>query len=97
MDYWKYLQESVDSIAAHLREPLTLSSIARKAHCSVYHFSRLFREHTGFSVLEYTRRRRLVHAIHDLHGTKTVTQIAVDYQYTTGSGFYRAFYRVYGM
>ena len=45
---------------------MTIEAIAAKAGFSTDYFNRIFRAHTGFSVMEYVRFRRLAHGAH--HG-----------------------------
>jgi AraC family transcriptional regulator len=47
---------------ARLAEPLRLEEVARQAHCSKFHFVRLYRKRTGRTPMEELRIMRLEHA-----------------------------------
>jgi transcriptional regulator GlxA family with amidase domain len=51
-----------DAIAEHVSKSWTLSALARVAGASERHLSRLFHEHVGMSIPEYTNRLRIAHA-----------------------------------
>lgn len=97
MDRWKYLQDTVRWIEGRIGEDdLSLKAVADHARCSQYHFSRVFREHCGLSVVAYVRKRALVHAAAALQGGESVISVATRYGYTSQSAFARAFRRAFG-
>src|SRR5262249_41734116 len=51
-----------DAIVGELTRPWTLSSLAKFAGASKRHLSRLFQEHVGMSIANYTNRLRLAAA-----------------------------------
>ena len=59
-----------DAIAADLTSPWSLRALARIAGASARHLSRLFREHVGMSIPEYTNRLRVAHAQELLRETR---------------------------
>ena len=87
----------VDWIEERLDNELTLDEVTAKAGCSRYHFERIFREHSGLSVVAYIRRRAHLHAARCLAGGATVTEAALRYGYQSASAFTRAFGRTFGM
>jgi AraC-like DNA-binding protein/GNAT superfamily N-acetyltransferase len=98
MNRWKYLGETVRWIEGHLgKDNLTLKAVAGHARCSPYHFSRVFRDHCGLSVVAYVRKRSLVHAAGALHGCGNVIDIALRFGYRSQSAFARAFHRAFGV
>ena len=96
MDHWKHLIDTVRRLETDLRSALTLESVAKSAGCSKYYFSRLFKQHTGMPLMEYVRRRRLIHAAHELCSETTVLEIGSSYGYQTSGGFARAFKSEFG-
>ena len=97
MDRWKYLQDTVRWIEGRIgKENLSLKAVAGHARCSQYHFSRVFREHCGLSVVAYVRKRALVHAAAALRGGVSVMNVATRYGYTSQSAFARAFRKAFG-
>ncbi|MFD5317048.1 helix-turn-helix domain-containing protein [Streptomyces sp. NPDC127098] len=64
-------------IEAHLADPLTVPGIARAAGVSHNHLTRLFRAHTGTTVIAYIRQRRIARARHLLReSTLSISAIA---------------------
>ncbi|WP_188193960.1 helix-turn-helix transcriptional regulator [Nonomuraea sp. SYSU D8015] len=55
---------AIEQIEADLAAPLTVPGIARAAGVSHNHLTRLFRAHTGHTVVAYIRRRRMTRALH---------------------------------
>ena len=53
------LKSAIDYIGNNLQKDLTLPEIAGAAHMSPYHFSRLFKESTGFTPHQYVIERRV--------------------------------------
>ncbi len=83
---------SLDAIEDSLRRPIALHALARRAGFSLWHFHRIFAEHTGDSLGSYLRKRRLTAAAGDLARTRrTVLAIALDYQFESHEAFTRAF------
>jgi transcriptional regulator GlxA family with amidase domain len=59
-----------DAIAADLTKPWSLRALARIAGASDRHLSRLFHEHVGMSIPEYSNHLRVAHAQHLLRETR---------------------------
>jgi AraC family transcriptional regulator len=86
-----YLEETWD------REP-DLEKAASLAHCSLFHFLRMFEVVSGTTAAEHSRRRRLSRAAIDLAaGKDKVIDIALRYGYETPEAFARAFKRLFEM
>lgn len=49
-------------IMEHYSEPLQMAAVARIAGIGSRHLTRIFRAHTGYSVIEYVMRLRIAHA-----------------------------------
>jgi len=79
------------------REP-DLDRAARLAHCSPFHFLRMFEVVSGLTPGEYSRRRRLSRAAVDLASSDDrVIDIALRYGYETPEAFAKAFKRLFGL
>ena len=49
------LQRAIDFIEEHLTEPIDYGDVAGQIYCSTYHFQRMFRGVTGYTLGEYIR------------------------------------------
>ena len=59
MDWLASLNSALHYIEENLADDIDLKEAARRAHCSEYHFSRMFSFLAGITLSEYIRRRRL--------------------------------------
>ncbi len=76
----------------------TLEDIAKNAGFSTDYFNRIFRNHTGFNVMEYVKFRKLNRAARILRTSpdRDILSIALDCGYESHEGFTRAFKEQYG-
>jgi AraC family transcriptional regulator len=92
------LNESLEYVEAHLREPIDVAELARIALTSEYHLRRMFSALAGMPLSEYVRRRRLtVAGAEVVAGQRTLLEIAVRYGYGSGEAFARAFRAMHGV
>jgi AraC-like DNA-binding protein/GNAT superfamily N-acetyltransferase len=96
MNYWAAVRKTLLYIEENLKAEISLTELAQIAGYSEYHFSRLFKDETGFSVMEYVRRRRLVHALAAMDAGSDMINAAMDYGFDTQGGFIKAFQKIYG-
>ena len=97
MEHEALIQRLMDYIENNLKAEITLEELAGEAGYSCSHFSRIFREHTGLTVLQYLNRRRLLHAAYEIYRGVPVIETALAYGYATKAGFYKAFIREFGV
>lgn len=98
MNHYLHLQEAIEWIEKHLQEELSMAEIASKSCFSTFHFQRLFQAISGFTVLEYIRRRRLSEAAKKLKDTELrILEVAILFQYGSQEAFTRAFTGYFGM
>jgi len=84
-------------IDRHIKDPLTLQSIAIAQALGVATVQRLFKEAYDITVMEYVRRRRLELAKEAMdHQGLTISQAAYQAGYNSPANFATAFRRVYG-
>ena len=76
----------------------TIEEVAKNAGFSIDYFNRIFRNHTGFNVMEYSRFRRLNKAARMLRQSleTDILSIALECGYDSHEGFIRAFKEQYG-
>ncbi|BDI30588.1 hypothetical protein CCAX7_26390 [Capsulimonas corticalis] len=90
------LHPSVDKAVRLIRSneaPESLEDLAREAHLSLSRLSRLFREQTGLSLIEFRNRQRLERfaRIYGKGGGHSILEAALD----AGFGSYPQFHRVF--
>jgi AraC-like DNA-binding protein len=84
-------------IAQNKTESLSLSTVARAAGASVFHFCKVFRQSTGLKFTDYVARLRLEDArAHLLNPNMRVSEIAYDVGFQSLTQFNRTFRRVFG-
>jgi len=91
------LQDVMDFMEDNLKTEIGISELARRAGYSEYHFCQLFQMATGLSVKRYLVCRRLKHGVYEISKGAKKQEVAFSYGFDTYAGFYKAFYREYGM
>ncbi|WP_020619448.1 AraC family transcriptional regulator [Paenibacillus daejeonensis] len=97
MNPMKAMNEAIAYIEQNLREEPDLDEAARRAHCSIYHFKRMFSFLAGIPLSDYIRRRRLSLAALELREGAKVIDVALAYGYSSPDAFARAFQNLHGM
>ncbi|GAA3400290.1 AraC family transcriptional regulator [Paenibacillus hodogayensis] len=96
--YESLIQRVVDEIEVRLGEELKFSELAKLSNFSDFHFHRVFQSIVGLPVMEYVRKRRLVHAASRVAYTnERLLDIALNCGFGTPETFIRAFRKMYGM
>ena len=96
MDYEATIQSVLDEIDSRIAENIRIDELARAANYSIYHFCRIFMALTGTPVMNYVIRRKLEYAQHDLSQGKKIIDVAMDYGFSTHTGFAKAFKKCFG-
>jgi YesN/AraC family two-component response regulator len=92
-----YLQKTIDYVASHYSEPISLSEIASYLSLNPEYFCRMFKKNMGFTFLEYLSQIRLTHIYDDLRNTSdSITQIQERHGFTNYKVFNRMFKESYG-
>ena len=92
LEQHELFRRAADYIAAHFREPITLSDVAREFYLSPTYFSNAFTKQNGCSFVTYLTRLRVFHAQKLLVTTdRSIIEIASDAGFNTFSSFSRAF------
>ncbi len=90
------IQQSLDYIEDNLQTEITAAELAEMAGFSLFHYYRLFQQATGFPVMQYILRRRLLHGVYAMKQGHTKIDAALLYGFDTYAGFYKAFCREFG-
>lgn len=86
--YEDSVQDAKKYIIEHLNEKLTVQNIANVLHMSQSHFSRIFKQQTGFSPYDFVLISRLNRAKDYLQKTDmSISQIAFDIGFNSESNF----------
>ena len=91
------IQMASDYILQHYKEAITLEDLADHIYLSRTYISRSFPRYFGVSFLEYITQVRLAHAILDMHGDATLTEIAYNNGFSNENVMIRAFRKYFGM
>ena len=85
-------------IEEHLAEDITVADLANVACLSIFHFARAFAATMGVPPHRYVSQRRLESAkVMIATGRASLSEIALDCQFSSESSFTRAFRRAIGM
>lgn len=98
MNFLQQMNNSLDYIEQHMDQKIDIEKIAQIAYTSKFHYQRMFNLLTGYTVLEYIRKRRLTLAAQELSTNDIkVIDIALKYGYETPESFSRAFTKLHGI
>ena len=98
MENKNLITKAIQFIQKNPKENLSLQSIADNAGFSLTYFDAMFRQHTGYSPVEYARIYKLTRSALELRGTeKTILDIALDFGYASPESFTRAFKNFYSI
>ena len=98
MENKKLIDKAIGFIQKNPKDNLSLQSIAENAGFSLAYFDAIFRQHTGYSPVEYSRIYKLTRSALELRRTqRTVLEIALDFGYASPESFARAFKSFYSM
>lgn len=98
MDTLKNMNDAMKYIEENLTNEIDFKVVARLAHCSEYHFKRMFSFLAGITLSEYIRRRRLSLAAFELiNSSIKIIDVAIKYGYNSPDSFTRAFQNLHGV
>jgi AraC-like DNA-binding protein len=93
-----HLRRAKDLVDRSYAQPLDVEALARRAHCSPWHFSRRFKEAFGETPHQYVLSRRVERAQELLRNTGlSVTEVCLEVGFQSLGSFSAAFHRVAGM
>lgn len=92
------INKAIKFIQKNPKANLSLQSIADNAGFSLTYFDAIFRQHTGYSPVEYSRVYKLTRSALELRKSeKSVLDIALDFGYASPESYTRAFKGLYSM
>jgi len=92
IDIFKQL---IQFIEENIHEVITLEMLEKKSELSRFQLTRLFIKLSGYSPIDYTRRRKLSKSIPELYNRRKIIDIAIDYGFEYEQSYIRAFRSVY--
>lgn len=75
----------------HYTDAFSLDALSQNHHIDKYYLSHLFKEHTGFTLLEYVQSKRMMLAKDLLSGDQNITEISQACGYEDYTNFYKTF------
>jgi AraC family transcriptional regulator len=94
----RQLRKVEDHVREHLAEEVPVERLAELVELSPFHFSRVFKESTGMSPLQFVVRERITRAQQLIRETsRSLIEIALDVGYTSPSHFAQVFRRLVGV
>jgi AraC family transcriptional regulator len=92
------LRKIEDYVRAHLAERISIETLAELAELSPFHFSRVFKQTTGMTPLQFVIRERMLQAQQLIRETsRSLIEIALEVGYTSPSHFAQVFRRRVGV
>jgi AraC family transcriptional regulator len=92
------LRQIEDYVYAHLAESISIELLAKLADLSPFHFSRVFKQATGITPLQFVIRERMLQARRLIRETsRSLIEIALEVGYTNPSHFAQVFRQTVGM
>jgi AraC family transcriptional regulator len=92
------LRKIEDYVHTHLAESISIETLAELAELSPFHFSRVFKQTTGMTPLQFVIRERMLHAQQLIRETsRSLIEIALEVGYTSPSHFAQVFRRAVGV
>ncbi|TGL31655.1 AraC family transcriptional regulator [Leptospira koniambonensis] len=97
MNHYDKIDSALNFIEKNLKNNISVKDVSENSFSSLWHFQRIFRYMTGYSVYSYIRKRRLSEAAQKLILTRSkVIDIAFEFGYETPETFLREFKKDFG-
>lgn len=91
------VRAALDFVADHIREQITLESVAEKLFISKYHLSHAFKKHMGISLHQYIIMKRIEIAKTMILEGKQLNLVCLESGFNNYSNFFKAFKNIVGV
>ncbi|MEW6485939.1 MULTISPECIES: helix-turn-helix domain-containing protein [Tatumella] len=93
-----FFNDLISWIDNHIENRLNLDLVAERAGYSKWHLQRMFKEHTGYALGEYIRKKKLEKSACRLTSTNDpILTVAISMGFDSQQSFNRSFKREFGM
>lgn len=96
-EYNAKIADVLSYINENLSKELTVDELAAKSYLSRYHFMRLFKVQTGYTVHNYIRQKRLTLAARLIREGMSASDASAECGFSDYSAFHRAFTSTFGV
>ena len=96
-EYHQRLERAFEYIENHLESKISLEDLAAKAGYSPGHFIWIFRTVTGYTPMEYVRRRRMTEAARAILAGNDIVDTVYRYGFSAQDAFTRSFRNSIGL
>lgn len=96
-EYNEKIADVLSYINENLSKELTVDELAARSYLSRYHFMRLFKAQTGYTVHNYIRQKRLTLAARLIREGTSAVHAAAECGFSDYSAFHRAFTSTFGV
>lgn len=86
----------VDWIDAHYMEPINLDELSKQFYINKYYLCHVFKEHTGFSPINYINFKRIMRAAYLMSKNTPITDCCYSVGFNNYSAFYKSFVKYFG-
>lgn len=97
VEYNEKISDILSYINENITKELTVDELASRSYLSRYHFMRLFKSQTGYTVHNYIRQKRLTLAARLIREGMSASHAAAECGFSDYSAFHRAFTSTFGV
>jgi YesN/AraC family two-component response regulator len=95
--YNEKIYQIIRYISSNLDQKITLDELEKIFFIDKYYLCHLFKNITGYTVIEYMNYKKILSAKEQLKNGKPISEVWVQLGFLNYSGFYRAFKKIAGM
>jgi YesN/AraC family two-component response regulator len=97
VSYNEKIYQIIRYISSNLDQKITLDELGKLFYIDKYYLCHLFKNITGYTVIEYMNYKKVLSAKEQLRNGKAISEVWVQLGFQNYSGFYRAFKKIVGI